>query len=144
MQHDKDTEGPALARLESLALGTDPEPEVVPGQEQDGKAPGADAAMQPCNLEPGQEQDAAMHSKDDTVQPSNPCTSALEIVPAKRTTTTSGHREHSDGLREIRAMVMAALPCPPMPIMVCKELEGECRLVGGVGIALFYSSSIII
>lgn len=125
MQHDKDTEGPALARLESLALGTDPEPEV----EQDSKVPSSNDTVQPSNLVPGQEQDAAMHSKDDTVQPSNPCTSALEIVPAKRTTTTSGHREHSDGLREIRAMVMAALPCPPMPIMVCKELEGECRLV---------------
>ena len=125
MQHDKDTEGPALARLESLALGTDPETEV----EQDSKVPSSNDTVQPSNLVPGQEQDAAMHSKDDTVQPSNPCIPALEIVPAKRTTTTSGHREHSDGLREIRAMVMAALPCPPMPIMVCKELEGECRLV---------------
>jgi hypothetical protein len=36
---------------------------------------------------------------------------------------------HADGLREIRAMIIAALPCPPMPIMVCRELAGECRWV---------------
>jgi hypothetical protein len=38
-------------------------------------------------------------------------------------------RQHRDGMREIRAMVIAALPCPPMPIMVCRELAGECRWV---------------
>ena len=38
-------------------------------------------------------------------------------------------RPHRDGMREIRAMVIAALPCPPMPIMVCRELAGECRWV---------------
>jgi hypothetical protein len=37
--------------------------------------------------------------------------------------------EHRDGLREIRSMIIAALPFPPMPIMVCRELGGECRWV---------------
>lgn len=30
-----------------------------------------------------------------------------------------------DSTREIRAMSLAALPCPPLPIMTTKEYEGE-------------------
>lgn len=40
-------------------------------------------------------------------------------------------QQHRDGNREIRAMIIAALPFPPMPIMVCRELAGECRWVFG-------------
>jgi hypothetical protein len=36
---------------------------------------------------------------------------------------------HPDGNREIRSMTMAAMPLPPIPIMVCKELEGESSFV---------------
>jgi hypothetical protein len=36
---------------------------------------------------------------------------------------------HKDALREIRAMAIAALPCPPMPIMACRESDGECSCV---------------
>jgi hypothetical protein len=42
-----------------------------------------------------------------------------------------GHQQQQhnrqDGLREIRAMIIAALPFPPMPVMACRELAGECR-----------------
>jgi hypothetical protein len=48
----------------------------------------------------------------------------LQLTTAVQTTPQP---QHKDGLREIRAIIIAALPCPPMPIMVCRELEGECR-----------------
>ena len=32
---------------------------------------------------------------------------------------------HPDGNREIRSMILAALPVPPMPILACKELGDE-------------------
>jgi hypothetical protein len=41
--------------------------------------------------------------------------------------TLQPQQQHRDGLREIRSMIIAALPFPPMPIMVCRELAGECR-----------------
>lgn len=40
---------------------------------------------------------------------------------------------HPDGNREIRAMTVAALPFPPLPLMVSKELEGEQSFVAGDG-----------
>ena len=36
---------------------------------------------------------------------------------------------HPDGNREIRSMILAALPMPPMPILACKELQGEQSFV---------------
>ena len=36
---------------------------------------------------------------------------------------------HPDAMREIRCMSLAALPCPPMLVMVCRELAGECGFV---------------
>ena len=32
---------------------------------------------------------------------------------------------HPDGCREIRAMVLASMPAPPMPAIGCKRLEDE-------------------
>lgn len=32
---------------------------------------------------------------------------------------------HPDAMREVRAMIVAALPLPPLPIMVSRELAGE-------------------
>lgn len=34
-------------------------------------------------------------------------------------------KPHPDAMREVRAMTVAALPVPPMPIMVSRELAGE-------------------
>jgi hypothetical protein len=36
---------------------------------------------------------------------------------------------HPDGNREIRSMTIAAMPLPPLPVIVCKELEGESSFV---------------
>ena len=36
---------------------------------------------------------------------------------------------HPDGNREIRSMILAALPMPPMPVLACKELPGEQSFV---------------
>ena len=30
-------------------------------------------------------------------------------------------------MREIRAMIMSALPCPPMPVMSSREVDGFCE-----------------
>ena len=37
--------------------------------------------------------------------------------------------QHPDGNREIRSMAIAALPIPPLPLMVCQEIEGENSFV---------------
>lgn len=37
--------------------------------------------------------------------------------------------QHPDGNREVRAMVMASLPFPPMPMMVSKQLADESSFV---------------
>lgn len=43
----------------------------------------------------------------------------------RRSTGGRAQQQHPDGMREIRAMVVASLPCPPMPVMVSRELEDE-------------------
>jgi hypothetical protein len=53
---------------------------------------------------------------------------ALVVGKAERVNLQQ-QQQHRDGLREIRSMIIAALPFPPMPIMVCRELAGECRWV---------------
>lgn len=47
--------------------------------------------------------------------------------------TSISQSQHRDGMREIRAMVVAALPCPPMPVMASRELEGESSFTDSAG-----------
>lgn len=39
----------------------------------------------------------------------------------------------SDSTREIRAMTLLALPCPPLPIITTKECEGESSTTSSSG-----------
>lgn len=50
-----------------------------------------------------------------------------ELAVVSPTTQGHHHSHHRDGMREIRAMVMSALPCPPMPLMSSKEVDGVCE-----------------
>ena len=43
--------------------------------------------------------------------------------------TVAEDMTHPDGNREIRSMVMAALPLPPLPLLVYRELQGELSFV---------------
>lgn len=53
-----------------------------------------------------------------------------EIITLERDAASVPHaNRHPDGMREIRAMALAALPFPPLPVMACREIEGECSFV---------------
>lgn len=52
------------------------------------------------------------------------CLAETAIVPA--TQPQQYVYQHCDGMREIRAMIISALPCPPMPVMSSKEVDGVC------------------
>jgi hypothetical protein len=53
------------------------------------------------------------------------CSNAALVVPEISTCGQGPPGTHRDGMREIRAMIVAALPCPPMPVMASREVEDE-------------------
>ncbi len=56
-------------------------------------------------------------------------TNGTETLQVQSSRLHDKPRYHPDGMREIRAMAMAALPVPPMPIMVCREMEDESSFI---------------
>ena len=55
------------------------------------------------------------------------CDQCTDLHVVSNPALPGGHaqQQHRDGMREIRAMIVAALPCPPMPVMASKEMEDD-------------------
>jgi hypothetical protein len=54
----------------------------------------------------------------------NPSPQRQDAVAIPQRPRTAPH--HADAMREVRAMIVAALPCPPLPVMASREAQGEC------------------
>ncbi len=61
------------------------------------------------------------HSAVDGGDTHSAATHELQLVKRTPVPKNPQNCNHRDGMREIRAMIVASLPCPPMPIMASKE-----------------------
>lgn len=80
----------------------------------------------PEELAEGVEEPPLLGQHDTQAVVPPPATLVTQTDTSSSTTkTTTTATSHSDSMREIRAMVVAALPFPPLPVMASRELEGE-------------------
>lgn len=96
-----------------------------------GAADNAGAAAQEMTANQGQNSDEPAVTPEQKMQDGNLEMSTIIITPGAFSGSPNLPEQtfHPDGNREIRSMILAALPMPPMPILACKEIAGEQSFV---------------